>query len=84
HSSHDTKNKIIRPDYISLEGANVVAGMVVTDVDMNKTTEQKVAPAKIPVENIPGMEAVTVRWIVSGSGKYTVKVDSEKGGVVTR
>ncbi|MEQ8684937.1 MAG: M14 family metallopeptidase [Imperialibacter sp.] len=84
HSSHDTKNKIIRPDYISLEGANVVAGMVVTDVDMNKTTEQKVAPAKIAVENIPGMEAVTVRWIVSGNGKYTVKVDSEKGGVVTR
>jgi len=84
HSSHDMKNKIIRPDYISLEGATVVAGMVVTNADMNQTVEQKNRPSVIEVPNIPGMGSVTVRWIISGSGKYTVKVDSEKGGAVIK
>lgn len=83
HASHDVRNKIERPDYISLEGANVLAGMVVENRDLNFTREQKTNPATIEVSNIQGMGSVTVRWIVSG--KYSsVKVDSRKGGVVTR
>jgi hypothetical protein len=83
HASHDVKNKIERPDYISLEGANVIAGMVVENRDLNLAKEQKVNPAVIEVANIPGMGSVTVRWIVSGKGG-SVKVDSKKGGVVVR
>jgi hypothetical protein len=83
HASHDLKNKIERPDYISLEGGNVLAGMVVENRDLNLAKEQKVNPAIIEVSNIPGMGGVTVRWIVSG--KYNaVKVDSRKGGVVIK
>ncbi|HEX6847673.1 MAG TPA: hypothetical protein VF144_11885, partial [Chitinophagaceae bacterium] len=84
HSSQDLKFKIERPDHITLSGATVLAGMVVDNADLNLTTEQKTNPATVPVRNIPGLGAVTVRWIVQGSGKYTVTVDSKKGGVVSK
>lgn len=84
HSSQDLKFKIERPDIISLTGANVVAGMIVENADLNITTEQKTDPANISVRNIPGLGVVKVRWIVQGSGKYTVTVDSRKGGQVSR
>jgi hypothetical protein len=84
HASQDLKYKIERPDYITLEGAKVIAGMIVEDRDMNEAREQKTNPATIEVENIPGLGSVTVRWIVSGGKNYTVKVDSKKGGVASR
>ena len=84
HSSQDLKYKIERPDYITLTGVKVVAGMVVDNADLNITTEQKTDPANIAVRNIPGLGTVTVRWIVQGSGKYTVTVDSKKGGTVNK
>jgi hypothetical protein len=84
HASQDLKFKIERPDYITLEGGKVIAGMIVEDRDMNEAREQKTNPATIEVENIPGLGSVTVRWIVSGGKNYTVKVDSKKGGVALR
>jgi hypothetical protein len=84
HSSQDLKYKIERADYITLTGATAVAGMVVDNADLNITTEQKTDPASIAVKNIQGLGVVTVRWIIQGSGKYTVTVDSRKGGTVSR
>lgn len=84
HSSQDAKFKIERPDYISISGVKVVAGMTVQNRDLNLTTEQKTDAAKLEVDNIPGMGTVTVRWIVQGSGKFTINVDSRKGGVAGR
>lgn len=84
HASQDLKFKIERPDYISLTGAKVVAGMVVDNRDLNITTEQKNNPAIVEVGNIAGQSTVTVRWVVQGSGKYTITVDSKKGGLVSR
>ncbi len=84
HSSQDTKNKIERPDYISLTtSGKILAGMQVENKDLNITTEQKNNPQTIEVSSIPGLGAVTVKWIVQGGGKYTVNVDSKKGGVAT-
>lgn len=80
HSSQDLKYKIERPDYITISGAKVVAGFVVDNPDFNKFTEQKNNPEKIAVDNIPGMGAVKVRWIVTGGGNYSINVDSAKGG----
>lgn len=80
HASHDLRNNIERPDYIPLEGADVQAGMVVENRDLNQTVEQENNPARIEVDNIPGMSTVTVRWIVSGGDDYTVTVDSKKAG----
>jgi len=82
HSSQDLKYNIERPDYVTLTGANVVAGMVVENADFNIVKEQKHNPQKMEVENIPGMGTVKVRWIVSGGGNYSIKVDSAKGGLV--
>ncbi|HNR73560.1 MAG TPA: peptidase M14, partial [Cyclobacteriaceae bacterium] len=84
HSSQDLKYKIERPDYVSLEGANVIAGMLVINNDLNITTEQKNNPAVLEVANIPGLGSTTVRWIISSSKGYTIKVDSRKGGVVSK
>lgn len=84
HASQDLKYKIERPDYISISGVDVQAGMVVDNEDFGVTREQKVEPAKLRINNIPGNGLVKVRWIVSGRGKYTVTVDSAKGGLVSR
>jgi len=84
HASQDLKYKITRPDYISITGVNVIAGMIVNNDDFNVNTEQKINPKKIRVQNIPGNSVVKVRWIVKGNSKFTVKVDSAKGGVVTK
>ncbi|HEY5824684.1 MAG TPA: M14 family metallopeptidase [Cyclobacteriaceae bacterium] len=83
HASQDLKFKIERPDYVSIEGAKVIAGVIVENRDMNSTREQKINPSVMQVDNIPGLGSVTVRWIISG-GKYTIMVDSRKGGVITR
>jgi hypothetical protein len=84
HASQDLKFKIEKPDVISLTGAKVLAGMVVDNRDLNINTEQKTNPAAIEVANIPGQGTVTVRWVVQGSGKYTITVDSRKGGLVSK
>lgn len=84
HSAHDIKYKIERPDYITLKGGTVVAAMLVENADLGLTKEQKNNPATVEVPNIPGMGYVKVRWIVRGNGKYTVTVDSRKGGIAEK
>ena len=84
HSSHDLKYKIERPDHISISGVKAVAGMIVENTDLNITAEQTSNPEKIEIANIPGLSTVTVRWVVQGNGKYTITVDSKKGGVAKR
>lgn len=84
HSSQDSKYKIERPDIISLTGVKVLAGMVVTNNDLNIAVEQTSNPANIDIKNIPGLGTVIVRWVVQGGGKYSVSVDSRKGGVAER
>ena len=81
HTQQDQDHRISRPYLISLEGGDVVAGFVVTDPLQDVAVEQKRRPERIEVESIPGMGTVTVRWIVRGSGPFTVTVDSPKGGV---
>lgn len=83
HASQDLKFKITRPDYISINGANVIAGMIVTNEDFGVTEEQKSNPEKLIVSNIPGNNIVKVRWIIKGKSNYTISVDSEKGGLVS-
>jgi len=84
HSSQDVKNKIERPDYITLNTtAKVVAGMIMTDKDLNLSKIQDNNPSSIEVDNIPGLGTVTVKWIVEGKAKYTINVDSKKGGIAT-
>jgi hypothetical protein len=84
HSSQDLKYKIEVPDLVSIEGAKVIAGMIVQNRDLNISIEQKNDAANIKVANIPGNSTVTVRWIIQNTSKYTVKVISKKGGIATK
>jgi len=84
HSSQDLKYKIEVPDLVSLKGAKVIAGMIVTNRDLNITVEQKNDPENIKVPNIPGNGTVTVRWIIQNAEKYLVNVDSKKGGFASK
>ena len=84
HSSQDLKYKIERPDFITLSGAKVIAGMTVDNRNPTSAIEQKNDPQTIEVDNVPGLGEITVRWIIQGNSKYTITVDSRKGGVVSR
>ncbi len=80
HSGQNLRYKIDPPDYIYLDGGDVVVGMIVLDEDNNVCEEQVRNPQRIEVENIPGNSEVKVRWIVKGGNKFTVRVESVKGG----
>jgi murein tripeptide amidase MpaA len=80
HTYQDSRNKITRPDWVTLEGGKVVSGSVLQNRFFGTAQEQKRHPERIDVENISGMGAVYVRWIVQGKGPFTITVDSEKGG----
>ena len=102
HSSFDVQNKIERPDWVSISGPQVIAGMVMQsasgdqgmrsgmgssgmqNVYNNQSVEQKVNPSKLALSNIPGNNTVAVRWIVKGNQKYTITVDSAKGGLASK
>ena len=84
HSSQDLKFKIEKPDRVSITGIKPIAGMIVENRDLNISSEQKSDPSILNVRNIPGLGTVTVRWIVAGIGKYTITVDSRKGGSISK
>jgi hypothetical protein len=83
HSATNLKYRIDPPDYVTLEGGTVLSGMIVEDKLQNKTTEQKKNPQKMEVKNIPGNSHTDLRWIVKGGSKFTVKVESIKGGTAS-
>lgn len=80
HSGNNLRYKIDPPDYVYLEGGKVIAGMIVTDKDRNLSREQKRNPQRLEIENIPGYSHVNVKWIVKDGNKFTVRVESVKGG----
>ncbi len=84
HSGTNLKYKIDHPDYIYLDGGKVIAGMIVTDPDRNICDEQKRDPERLEVSNIEGYQRINLRWIVKDGSKFTVRVESVKGGHAAR
>jgi hypothetical protein len=80
HSGNNLKYRIDPPDYIYLDGGKVIAGMVVLDKDMGVNREQKKNPRRMEVSNIEGYQHVDLKWIVRDGSKFTVRVESVKGG----
>jgi hypothetical protein len=80
HSGSNIRYKIDPPDYVTLEGGTVIAGMIVDDILQNRTREQKKNPQRMELTNIPGNSKVDLKWIVKGGSKFTIKVESVKGG----
>jgi hypothetical protein len=80
HSASNLKFKIDSPDYVFLEGGTVIAGMIVQDKDLNINSEQKKNPQRLEVSNISGYDHVDLKWIVKDGNKFTVRIESVKGG----
>lgn len=80
HSASNLKYKIDPPVYVYLDGGTVIAGMTVENADLNFTTEQKKNPQRMEIPNLAGYQKVDIKWIVKGGNKYTVRVESVKGG----
>lgn len=80
HTEQDVRHGITRPDWISIDGGQVLAGFVVPNPRSGVGVEQKLNPQRLSVPNIPGMGSATVRWVVQGGGPFTITVDSVKGG----
>lgn len=83
HSDWDVKNRITRPDWITLTGGNALSGSIIADRNLGLADEQRHNPERVSVKTIPGQGYVMVRWIAKGSGPFTVTVDSEKGGITS-
>lgn len=84
HTQQDVENNITRPDWVTLDGAEVIAGFTVPNPVQEFTVEQKRNPKRMLVPNIPGYGNVTLRWVVRGNGPFTITVDSEKGGTAVK
>ncbi len=80
HSATNLRYKIDPPVYVYLDGGTVLAGMTVENADLNLTTEKKKDPQRLEIPNIAGYQKIDVKWIVKGGNKYTVRVESVKGG----
>lgn len=80
HSAQNIRYRIDPPNYIYLEGGKVVAGLVVSGQNLDVFTEQVKNPEKMEIPNIRGNSTLTIKWIVSSGSKFTVRVESVKGG----
>lgn len=84
HTEQDVINHINPPNIVSLNGANLkvlFAGRV-TDPYFKRVEAVERRPERVEVATIPGMGAARVQFVVSGRGKFTVTVDSAKGGLL--
>jgi hypothetical protein len=82
HAAVDVLHQITPPDLVTISGAQikVLVGLTSPDQFFEEAAEQKHHPSTLRLKTIPSMGAAYVRWIVSGPGPYTVRVQSYKGG----
>ena len=81
-TQQDVRNHISPPDVVTLSGADatVLSSGRVTDRYFRKVTPVERRPERIELPTIPGLSDVYAQFIVSGKGKFTVTLDSAKGG----
>jgi hypothetical protein len=85
-SAADVRNKISPPDRVSISGEDlkVLYAAISPQITFDRPTEQKRDPANVRVASIPGHGVIHVRWLVAGTGPFSVTVRSTKGGVATK
>lgn len=80
HTQQDLENRISPPDYVSLSGGTVIAGYRIVNERTGQSIEQERTPARLELRNIAGRSIERVKWVVRGTGPFTVTVTSAKGG----
>lgn len=84
-TAQDVANHISPPDIATLAGKNVkvLSAGRVTDRFNKRAEAVKRRPERVELDSIPGLGVVRVQFIVSGKGRFTITVDSAKGGAVS-
>jgi hypothetical protein len=82
-TQQDVINHISPPDIISLSGPNVLvlSSGQVTERFFKRVEAVKRRPERVEIDTIPGLNAVRIQFIINGRGKFTITVDSAKGGL---
>lgn len=84
----DVKNKITRPDLVTLEaeGLTVVTAMYGDDPLFREPTIQSREPQIVELPSVPGQGTRRIRWLAAGElpAKLKVRIDSVKGGQAER
>jgi len=86
HATVDVNNKITLPDRVTLIGANlkILTSQWSVDAFFTDPKNTRRDPQEVKLPNIPGMGVRYIRWIATGAGPATVKVESVKGGVAEK
>jgi hypothetical protein len=82
----DVDNHISAPDVLTLSGRTikVLSAGKVGDRFFRQVDPVKRRPERVEIDSVPGMGSVRVQFVVSGSGPFTLTLDSAKGGVLRR
>jgi hypothetical protein len=82
-TQQDITHHISAPDKVCLQGDSirVLSSGIVQDRFFRQIEPVRHHPECVKLDCIPGMEAVRVQFIVSGTGPFTVTYDSVKGGL---
>lgn len=85
-TAQDVQAHISAPDLLTVDGpqAKVLSAGEAEDRFFKKVTAVKRRPERLEVDAVPGMGEKRLQFIVSGSGRIKIKLDSVKGGIVER
>jgi len=81
-TAQDVAHHISSPDIVSIQGDDIraLSGGQVTDRFFKRVQAVERRPERVELDTIDGMSAVRVQFVIEGKGKFTVTVDSAKGG----
>ncbi len=76
-------HQITRPDLLSITGAQlrVLAGLTSDSRFFERPQSQDRRPESLRIDSIPGHGVIHARWIVAGTGPFTITYDSVKASV---
>lgn len=82
HCAADVKRKLVRPDHVSIggDGLKVIAAFTADEPFFETPQEQRREPEVVKLKTVGSRGIAYVRWLVTGDGAVTVKIDSIKGG----
>ena len=83
-TAQDVDHQISPPDVVSIQGEDIkaISSGRVTDRFFKRVEAVECRPERVELETISGMEAARVQFILQGSGRFTVTVDSARGGLL--
>jgi len=84
-TQQDVQHHISAPDRVSLQGPDVkvLSSGRVTNRFFKQVEPSERRPDVFELDAVPGGETVRIQFVVQGEGRFTITVDSAKGGLLT-